>query len=195
MDTNAIESLYDRHCRVPHGTNPHLPTLREYASRCDVAIEFGCKQGRSATAIILGARQCAISYDIEPTRHAKDLQKFAGDKWLYILADTRTADVPECDMLFVDSLHTYAQVDAELKAHADKVKRWLLFHDTLTFSSIGADGETGKHSWTPQANVSVPMEHMGIRPAIDELMIRDPSWRIIDHKLYGHGLLILERQS
>ena len=193
MDVDAIEALYERHCRENHGISMHLPTLREYASRCDVAVELGCRKGCSATALILGARSLAVSYDITETPQARDLQRMAGKRWSYRIEDTRTADVPACDMLFVDSLHTYAQVDAELKAHAGKVRRWLLFHDTMTFGSVGADVETGKHSWTPRPNESVPMEHMGIRPAIDALLIRDPAWRIIDHKLYGHGLLILER--
>jgi hypothetical protein len=96
-------------------------------------------------------------------------------------------------MLFVDSLHTFAQCDAELRRHADSVRKLLVFHDTITFGSIGAAGETGKHSWIYTPGESVPQQHLGIRPAIDNLMIRDHSWKIVGHHTESHGLLVLER--
>ena len=34
---------------------------------------------------------------------------------------------------------------------------------------------------------------LGIRPAIDQLLMRDPSWRIMAHYLDSHGLLVLSR--
>jgi hypothetical protein len=37
--------------------------------------------------------------------------------------------IPECDVLLIDSLHTYAHVMAELK-HATSVKETIIFHDT-----------------------------------------------------------------
>jgi hypothetical protein len=40
----------------------------------------------------------------------------------------------------------------------------------------------------------VPTDALGIRPAIDELLIRDPSWRIVAHYTDSHGLLVLERR-
>jgi hypothetical protein len=95
--------------------------------------------------------------------------------------------------MFVDSLHTYEQVRAEA-VHADRARRYLVFHDVSTFGEVGAVGETGRQSWTYVAGRgSVPMQHRGIRPAIDELMIRDPSWRIIERRVESHGLLVLAR--
>jgi hypothetical protein len=40
----------------------------------------------------------------------------------------------------------------------------------------------------------VPLTALGIRPAIDDLMIRDPSWRIVARYTDSHGLLVLERR-
>jgi hypothetical protein len=150
------------------------------------------KGGASSSALLLGASQ-VWSYDIKETPKARRLAAIAGGRWHYIIADSLKVEIPPCDLLFIDSLHTFAQCDAELRQHASYVTRFLVFHDTLTFGSVGADGETGRQQWAYQAGVSVPEQCLGIRPAIDALMIRDRSWRIAYSSPRSHGLLILER--
>lgn len=191
----SVAAFYARELQHPErATTAHLPRLRALAEGLDFAVEFGVKRGASSSALLLGARYVR-SYDIIETPDARLLQQLAGAKWAYCLADSRTAEVPASDLLFVDSLHTYDQAAAELAAHADQVRRFLIFHDTITFGSIGADGESGRQRWTYTPGHSVPRPALGIRPAIDELMIRDPSWRIRAHYTDSHGLLVLERHA
>jgi len=188
-----LEEIYRRHVAANTAISAHLPRLRALAEGCDVAVEFGVKRGASSSALLLGAKH-VVSYDIAATPEARELKRVAGERWDYRIADSRDADVPECSLCFVDSLHTYAQVRDELK-HADKVSKCLVFHDVATFGEIGALAETGRQSWTyVPGRGSVPDEHRGIRPAIDELCIRDPSWRIVARYTDSHGLLVLERR-
>jgi hypothetical protein len=189
----AIEAVYQKHLARKTAITAHLPRLRALAEGLDLAVEFGVKRGASSSALLLGAAR-VVSFDVVETPQARELQRIAGARWDYRLEDSRSAAVPECDLLFVDSLHTYAQVRAELEAHADKARRWLVFHDVITFGVIGADGETGQHLWQYRQGESVPPHALGIRPAIDELMIRDGSWRIVASYPDSHGLLVLERQ-
>jgi len=186
-----LEALYERHCAAGTAISPHLPRLRALADGCDLAVEFGVKRGASSCALLLGAKR-VVSFDVVATPQARELEKIAGDRWDYRLEDSRTADVPECDLLFIDSLHTFDQVHAELE-HAGKVRRTLVFHDTVTFGSIGAHGETGDHLWQYKRGQSVPLQALGIRPAIDDLMVRCPEWRIAAHYVDSHGLLVLCR--
>jgi hypothetical protein len=188
----AIEAIYAKHCAARTSTSIHLPRLRALADGCDVAVEFGVKRGASASAMLLGADR-VVSFDLVASLEARELKRVAGDRWDYRIEDSRTADVPECELMFSDSLHTYAQCKAELEAHADKARRYLVFHDTLTFGSVGANGETGEQLWAYRRGESVPIQYLGIRPAIDELMIRDPSWHIVAHYTDSHGLLVLQR--
>lgn len=187
----TLTEFYERECRANTAISAHLPRLRELAEGCDVAVEFGVKRGASSSALLLGAKS-VISFDIQPTDQALLLKQIA-PHWDYRLEDSRTADVPECDLLFVDSLHTYAQVRDEL-AHADKVRRLIAFHDVTTFGEVGAVGETGRQAWTYSPGKMLPAQHAGIRPAIDELMVRDDSWRIKARHVDSHGLLVLERR-
>lgn len=188
-----LEEFYTRGCLAKRAMSPHLPRLRELATGLDVAIEFGVKGGASSSALLLGAKR-VISYDILATPDARRLQVIAGARWDYRIEDSRLAQFGACDLLFVDSQHDYAQVKAELEAHASKVRRWLIFHDSITFGSIGAHGETGQHLWQYERGMSVPPEALGIRPAVDEMMASDPSWRIAKHYTDSHGLLVLERR-
>lgn len=189
-----VETYYRQCCEAGSAMSAHLPRLRALAEGCALAVEFGVKRGGSSAALLLGAAR-VISYDIVATREAKALAEAAGGRWSYRLSDSRTAPIEPCDLLFVDSLHTYAQVAAELDRHADAVRRWLVFHDTITFGSVGADGESGQHLWTYRPGEPMPLTALGIRPAIDALMIRDPSWYLAAHHVDSHGLLVLERRA
>jgi len=171
----------------------HLPRLRMLSAGLELAVEFGVKRGGSATALLLGAQR-VISIDIKPTREAQQLQQIVGDRWDYRICDSRTAQISECDLLFLDSHHSYAQVSTELEAHGHKVRRYLIFHDSITFGSIAAASENGKQAWTYTPAQSVPQQFLGIRPAIDLYMAQDDSWRVKSHYVDSHGLLVLERR-
>jgi hypothetical protein len=174
------------------GTSGCLPILRMLAKTCDTVVEFGVKKGVSSVALILGARRQVISYDIATNSSIEFLQEFAGPRWKFIQADTRKVDIPKCDMIFFDSLHTYEQLSCEIRRHARMAKKLLVFHDTITFGVRGANGETGEYipgwkagKWDPKT--------AGIRMAIDEFMIKNRHWRMKQHYRDSNGLLILER--
>ncbi len=188
-----LETLYQQHCQSRrHSTAPHLPRLREYATGCDLAIEFGTRHGASASALLLGATR-VISYDLARSNHLPALARAAGARWTFRQQNTLEAPVTPCDLLFCDSRHTYAHLAAELTRHAAAVSRWLIFHDTMTFGTIGADGESGVPSFQLRRGGAIPREHYGIRLAVDELQIRDSSWCVAAHYPESHGLLVLER--
>ena len=184
-DEPRIAAEYQKWCKTKHASSPHLPRLFQLAQECDTCVELGCKNGASATALLAGCKGDVWSYDILPTSRALAMREWAGDRWHYVCPqDTRTADIPHCGLCFVDAMHQYDHVRTELTRHADKVSRYLVFHDTITFGSVGAVDESGK---------AVP-GILGIRPAIDELMLRDRSWFLVRHDYHSHGLLVLQRR-
>jgi hypothetical protein len=189
----AVRIHYAQACAGASAMAPHLPRLAALAAGCRLAVEFGVKRAGSSAALLMGA-EYLTSYDIVPTPEARRLQASAPSRWEYRIGDSRTAPVERCDLLFIDSLHTYEQMRAELARHADAVGRYLVCHDTITFGSVGAAGESGRPCWTPTAvGEAVPREALGIRLAVDELMARDRSWQIAAHYPDSHGLLVLER--
>jgi hypothetical protein len=84
--------------------------------------------------------------------------------------------IDEADLLFVDSHHTYETVSKELEIHAHKIKKYIMFHDTVAFGEVGEDG--GK----------------GIMFAINEFLEVNPEWKIVHQATYNNGFMIIERQ-
>ena len=190
----AIQAHYAAACAKASAIQAHLPRLKTFATGSTLAIEFGVKRAASSSALLLGADR-VISYDLVPTVEAQRLAEAVPiERWDYRIGDSRYAQTVDCDLLFIDSLHTYEQCQAELARHADAVAKLLIFHDTITFGSVGAAGESGQHRWIYTPGNPVPDDALGIRPAIDQLMMRDPSWHILAHYTDSHGLLILERR-
>jgi len=109
------------------------------------------------------------SYDIKRCEEVATMETLAraeGVDYLFTLGDTREVDIEETDLLFVDTDHTYAQVKAELERHAHKVRRYLIFHDTVTYKEIV--------------------------PAIEETLV---DWYTLEDIRTQHGLLILEKRG
>ena len=178
-----IEKLYTQACKSTDSINEHLPVIRKLASECDTIVEFGVKIARSSRALLLGVRGRLHSFDIVPTALAKKIQELAGPKWIYKICSSLKATIPKCDMLFIDSLHTYTQLKAELAVAAHQARRYLVLHDTVTFGQEDAIGETGK------SKPNTP----GIMPAVEELLKSDLTWKIKHHYENNNGLMVLER--
>jgi cephalosporin hydroxylase len=166
--------LYLKACRDKSDINQLLPHLKLYAKMCKHVTELGTRYGTSAIAFCSGGAQ-VISYDISRfpfINHVED----AFPKFEARLGNSLLIEIEETDLLFVDTIHTYAQVQAELNLHHNRVKKWILLHDTVTFGRIGDDGG------------------VGISKAIEEFLERYSSeWKFKEQYVYNNGLVVLER--
>jgi hypothetical protein len=57
--------------------------------------------------------------------------------------DTRRANLEPTDLLFIDTYHTRQQLEAELAGAQNKLRQYLIFHDTATYAEHGEDGGDG----------------------------------------------------
>lgn len=148
-----------------------MPDLVRHARNCKTVVEFGVRTGNSTVSFLHGG--CEVwSYDIEKPEFipTDDI----ASKWHFTLADTRTLpDIPECDILFIDSEHIEDQVRAELKM-AHRCKRYLIFHDII-------------QSFAHDAN------RRGIGFPILDFMWEHKQWKILELLFDPQGLLVLEK--
>ena len=79
--------------------------------------------------------------------------------------------------MFIDTLHTYEQVITELKMHSNKVRKYILFHDTSPIPS-------SKKSFIVEKEVN---------KAIDEFLVTNKDWILKQRFTNNHGLTVLER--
>ena len=176
----SLKTDYEERCARQSDINQQMPKLYELAQQCDVVCEFGVRTGNSTAALLYGLQPGGTlhSFDINPTHFTPPLPS-EGVTWHFHQCDTSAIDeIPWCNMLFIDTLHTSWQVERELK-HAGKVKKWIAFHDTMLFGDKG-ESPGGGH---------------GITHAIYSFLIEnDENWRIVYHNPENCGLLVLERR-
>lgn len=153
----------------------HLPTIKKYASECDTICEMGVRWMVSTWAFLAGKPKKMTSYDIEhPNKYNNDLYfaetftREVGIDFKFILADTLKIEIEEVDMLFIDTLHTYEQLSQELALHGNKAKKYLMFHDSISFPEM--------------------------TPAIFDFIKKNPQWSVKEHFENCNGLMILERK-
>ena len=180
--SKSLNEIYERLCSTPSDINEHLPTLAKYASECEHITEMGVRYIVSTYALLMGNPKKMISYDIdlcnwEPVR---DLVKDTTD-FSFAVGNTLEIEIEPTELLFIDTLHNYAQLKKELELHASKVSKYIIFHDTTSFETIGES-----YSGNPE---------IGIWPAIQEFLKENPQWMIKQRFTNNNGLTIIKKAS
>ena len=174
-----IESLYRRARHVPSDINEHAETLHQLSRECRHITEFGTGAGKSTSAFLCARPDRLRTYDTRTPGNLSLLQaaaRIAGLDFEFVQHDCLQAEIEPTDLLFIDTYHTYEQTQAELRRHADKVRTYIVLHDTTTFGALG-EGEG----------------HVGIWPAVQEFLEAHSEWSLAERFEHNNGLAILRR--
>lgn len=170
-----IEEIYQRHCETYSDIYQHLPVLKRYAEGKRV-VELGVRAIVSTWAFLAGNPKSLLSVDIKyPHEYGGDLTAVellayqAGIPFAFKLADSLEIDLPEHDVLFIDTIHEYEQLSKELARHSPKTKEYIIMHDTHLEGDIGM----GK--------------------AIAEFLAANDNWKIQEDYTWNNGLTVLRR--
>ena len=162
----------------------HLPLLEYLASKCSHITEFGTRDGFSTCAFMSGLQKAQgrlVSFDIDMPSFMDEFKNMEDlpCSWEFRQRSTAAEDlnIEETDLLCVDSLHTYEQVRDELRLHAARVGKFIVFHDTYSHGELSRDIKGQE----------------GILRAIDEFVESSPEWEQIYKVDFNHGLIILEK--
>lgn len=174
-----FEYEYQTACHRQTDINEHLPTLSGLITDfdCKHITELGVGPAQSTRAFLRHDVELH-SYELYPWPAVIDffnLAAAAGRRVQLHVADTRTVEISPTDLMLVDSLHTYDQVRVELACHANKVSKFIVFHDTTTFEWQGEGGARG------------------IWPAIQEFLDSNTNWQIYKRYYNNNGLTVLQR--
>lgn len=183
------EATYEHLRSTPSDINEHLDLLRALASKCSHVTEFGMRWGNGSTVAFLAAQpKELISWDIDPysivSQQTANLLAIRGrTSFQPRVGDTLVIpQIEPTDLLFIDTLHTWRQLKAELVRHADpvalNVRKYLVFHDSSTYGMKGEDG-------------SEPGLIAVIRWFQKDHAF--PLWGLKHHLKNNNGLVVLER--
>lgn len=177
--SSRLQERYDYYCNTPIDIHEHLPTIRRYAQECFHITEFGTRYVVSTYAFMAGKPTKLVTYDLYPHENIWTAASIAQENnvdFSFMERDTTQVEIEPTDLLFIDTLHTYAQCKKELELHASKARKYIMFHDTVSFG-YSDEGSVGP----------------GLMPAITEFLAANPQWQIKEHYTNCNGLMILER--
>lgn len=177
---NTLEELYTEASEAKSDINEHVPKLRELSSQCCHVTEFGMRYGVSTTAILAGQPKRFITYDIAMNYGiVSNLKAVSGGCDLsFVEADVlKIPPIESTDMLFIDTIHNAKQLLSELELHADRVKKWIVLHDTHIYGLRGENGGEGLD--------------VGLR----EWMGRNSCWKTEYRVEFNNGLTVLSRNE
>lgn len=179
-----IENEYLLRCTTESDINEHLPLLRSLAESCETIVELGTRSGNSTVAFLASAPASLTCIDLsfsslDETRLRGYIDE-AQTQWTLLKRnslDLSPRDIPECDMLFIDTLHTYTQIAHEL-TFASRVKRIIAIHDTVLFWDNGQKGQRG------------------IGPAISEFLDSEygSMWEVSYESSVNNGMMVLTKK-
>jgi hypothetical protein len=123
-----------------------------------------------------------LSVDISncDVREIYECAKDIGINFEFIQSDTIDPNfsISECDLLFIDTKHTGEHVFAELNKHADNVKKFIIFHDTVTM-------------WERDDFFDAP----GLKYGMEPFLINHPEWKLVETFTNNNGLMVWERNN
>jgi hypothetical protein len=172
--------IFNRSRTISGDINEHMLRLAQLARECDHVTEFGVRTGMSTYSFLHGLSNKPDaklrSYDLHDFFNVYAIRSQLKIDWTFHQGSTLDAPVIEpTDLLFIDTLHTYAQVKGELEKHGNQARKYIAFHDTVAFGIVGEDNGAG------------------INLAIQEWMRDNEHWRVLEHHENCNGLTILAR--
>jgi len=160
-----VEKLFNNPGLVSYSCDihEHKNYLAEIGKDKDV-VELGVRCGFSSVCFLSSCKSLT-SYDIDFTEEAQNL-KWEVPSWKFHKESSLEVTIPECDVLFIDTDHTYHQLLSELERHHSKAKTNIIMHDTYLD---------------------------GMRKALNEFLANHPEWTIEFDTPANNGLTTLKR--
>jgi hypothetical protein len=162
-----IEELSNSGCDICE----HFPLMLKYGKQCEHITEMGVRNVVSTWGWIGSNPKKLICYDYRRSAEIQDAIDTAADLGLdftFHEADTRVIEIEETDLLFIDTEHTYDQMQKELELHGNKARKFIIFHDT---------------AYCHEMNV-----------AIKEFMEANPHWVDEEEVTNNNGFKIIKRK-
>ena len=201
-----IARRYRKKAKETSDINEHLPILRKLSRSCSSVCEIGVRRCVSSWAFLQGlaeseaGKKKLLCIDINPA-DVSDLERWGRNlippvRTSMVVADSRKVVLPhEFDLLFIDTLHVYGQLKAELWAHERRIRRFIVLHDT----EIDRDkGEVLRMGWDARKmaqDTGMKEEEIsqGMGRAIREFLAKFPEWVQQSHFANNNGLTVLAR--
>lgn len=178
---------------IPSDINEHIPTIVRYGKECEHITEVGMRYMVSIWGWLYSKPKKLVAIDIEnPSKWGRDINELIDTaehhnvEFEFRQANILDIEIEETDLLFIDTWHSYKQLNQELKLHSHKVRKYICFHDTTSF-------ETHDEPVTSYGLEGDPIKK-GIWLAIEEFLSENPEWQLKERFRNNNGFTIIEKK-
>ncbi len=191
----SIQEKFNHVSHTPSDINEHLEILMEYAGKCDHVTEMGVRDCVATWAFMMAHPKVYIGVDLYESSEIQKIKPLAEAiriDFNFLKSDTLSIEIEETDFLFIDTYHTASQLEKELTLHANKVRKFIAFHDVESFGEVGEAPYTlsREGAMTTQENVACGK---GLNYAINPFLEAHPEWKEVYRTDKNNGLLIIGR--
>lgn len=193
-----LENKFNQLCLSPSDINEHLPTIKKYAGECETIVELGVRVPISTFALMMGKPKKLTSVDLLPPSRfggggeldlAYEYAKQENIDFSFVLSDSISYNFESCDLLFIDTWHTYRQLISELITHQHRVTKYIILHDTTTYASE----DEANWAQSPEPNFGGEIKK-GLWTAVEDFLSHFPEWELYERYTNNNGLSILKRK-
>lgn len=180
QNMSIIRQRFDISKNTPSDINEHMDTLLRYGNECQTIAEFGIRSVVSSYAFALSRPKRLLCLDIETNSNIDRFKaecEMDGVNMEFVLGNTLEYELDDdFDLIFIDTLHNYEQLKAEIQRHHHRAQKYMIFHDTVSFGNKDEFGDGP-----------------GLLPAINEFLGQNTGWVIHEIYLNNNGLTVLKR--
>ncbi len=174
-ELKSVREVYECALRDATDILEHLPVIAALASGVDSAATIGHSVETTIALLQAGVPMVRnYHYDDRTAVAVKSIKH--GSDFRCFVCDTARRAIELTDLLAIDSIHTYAQLRAELFLNVSNVRKTIIIHDTVTYGETGEDGSPG------------------LCRAIDEFLSANPNWIVTERLSNNNGLTVLSRR-
>lgn len=200
---SMLDTTLEIKSKIPSDINEHLYILQNYAKSCSKIVECGvlnpCSSYAFANAIKDKPDNSLILIDPFVSREMDgflEICKNEGVNAQFLNKSDLDITPSECDLLFVDSWHVYAQLKRELALWHRHVKKYILLHDTTVDEWYGESVRGNANAEEQSRATGFPVREIqkGLWPAVTEFLREHPEWNIVERFTNNNGLTVLMRE-
>lgn len=181
----TLDEMFAALASTRRDLDQHMPKLRELAEQCNAVAEFS---KRRESTVALASSRPAIFRSWQAERHSiiNRAVKWLNDEgcsasFSNVNSDQVSAEefaaAGPFDLLFIDTVHTFARLSHELQTFGPHVSRYIVMHDTELHGNKGSDGGPG------------------LLAAIRQFVQANPKWSVVYHTRHQYGLTVISRDQ
>lgn len=209
---SAVPSLelmraYSDACSRPSDIYEHVPIMSALASQCNHVTEIGVRNIVSTWGLLYGLKLAddekstksyvGVDLNYPPAEQYNKLLAIAQENNIdlkFLVGNDLTLELPKTDLLFIDSLHTYCHLTAELEKFQSNASKFIAFHDTsYPWGNVDDSGYQGDYS---EYDKSIDRNKKGLWPAVSDFLERHKDeWMLKERRTNNHGFTVIMRIS